>query len=84
MNLPYSIRMYWTHFSQPTLHLQQNIFEEALAEVGSSHLYAYFGTFCVEIGKFVDPQGIFEKCLKIDQLLLLKENVVDFEILSNV
>ena len=30
MNLPYSIRMYWTNFWQPTVHVQQNIFEKLL------------------------------------------------------
>ena len=27
MNLPYSLRMYWTNFWQPTVFLRQNIFE---------------------------------------------------------
>ena len=30
MNLPYSIRMYWTNFWQPTDHVQHNIFEKSL------------------------------------------------------
>ena len=29
--------------------VQQNIFEKTLIEVDSSHLYASFGTFCVQI-----------------------------------
>ena len=28
MKLPYSIRMHWTNFCQPTVHVQQNIFEK--------------------------------------------------------
>ena len=30
MNLPYSICMYWTNVWQPTVHVQQNIFEKTL------------------------------------------------------
>ena len=30
LNLPYSIRMYWTNFWQLTVHVQQNIFEKIL------------------------------------------------------
>ena len=36
MNLPYSMRMYWTIFWQPTVHVHKNIFEKTLIEVGSS------------------------------------------------
>ena len=35
MNLPYFIRMYWTNFWQPTVHVQQNVYEKTLIEVGS-------------------------------------------------
>ena len=41
---------------QPTVHVQQNTFEKTLIEVGSSHLYASFGTFCVQIGQLVEAQ----------------------------
>ena len=41
MNLPYSIRMYWTNFWHPTVHVKQNIFEKTLIKVGSSYLYAF-------------------------------------------
>ena len=54
MNLPYSIRMYWTKL--PTVHLQQNFFEKTPLEVGSSHIYASFGTFCVQIGQLFEAQ----------------------------
>ena len=51
INLPYSIRMYWMNFWQPTVHVQQNIFEKTLKEVGSLYLWASFGTFCAQIGQ---------------------------------
>ena len=50
-----------------------------LIEVGSSHLYASFGTFCVQIGQFLEAQWVLEKCLKMVKSLFLKENDVDFE-----
>ena len=37
------------NFWQPTARVQQYFFEKALIEVGSSHLYASFGTFYVQI-----------------------------------
>ena len=78
--VPYSIRMYWTNFWQPTDHIQLNIFEKTLIEIGSSHLYASFGTFCVQIGQFFEAQWVFENCLKTVKSLFSKENVVNFEI----
>ena len=75
-NLPYSIRMYWTNFWQPTVHVEQNIFEKTPIKVNSSHHYASFGTFCVQISKFFKEEWAFEECLKS---LFSKENVVDFE-----
>ena len=41
--------------------------------------YASFGTFCVQIGHFLEAQWVFEKCLKTVKSLFLKENDVDFE-----
>ena len=79
MNLPYSIRMYWTNSWQPTVHVQQTIFEKSLIEVGSSHLYASFGTFCVQIGRLLEAQWVFEKCMKTVKSLFSTENDVDFE-----
>ena len=58
MNLPYSIRMYWTNFWQPTVHIQQNI-KKTLTEGGCSHLYASFDTFCIQIGNFFEAQWVF-------------------------
>ena len=46
----YNIRMYWTNFWQPTVHVKQNIFERTLIEVCSPHLYLSFGTFYARIG----------------------------------
>ena len=48
MNLPYSISMFWTNSWQPTDRVQRTFFEKPLQEVGSSHLNASFGTFCVQ------------------------------------
>ena len=47
----HNIRMYWPNFWQPTNDVQQNIFEKSLIEVCSTHLYASFDTFCVQIGQ---------------------------------
>ena len=79
MNLLYSISMYWTSFWQPTVQAQQNIFLKPLIEASSSHLYASFGTFCVQIGPLFEAQWVLEKCLKTVKSLFLKENDVDFE-----
>ena len=38
------------------MYVQQNIFEKTLKEYGSSHLYASFGTFCVQIGQLFESQ----------------------------
>ena len=52
------ISMYWTNLCQPTVHVQQNIFETFFIKiVTSSHLYASFGTFCVQIA----AQWVFKK-----------------------
>ena len=45
MNLPYSMRLYYTNFWQPTVQVQQNIFEKTLIEVYSSYTYACFLAF---------------------------------------
>ena len=58
-----------------------NIFEKTFIEVGSSHLYASFGTFFVQIGQLFKVQRVLEKCLKSVKSLFLKENVVDFKFL---
>ena len=71
--------MYWTNFWQQTVHVQQNIFEKTIIEVGSPHLYNSFGTFCTQIGQFFAVKWVFEKCLKTVKSLFSKENDVDFE-----
>ena len=77
------LRMYWTIIWQPTVFVQ-DIFEKTLLEVCSPHLYASFGTFCVQIGQSFEAQWVFEVCLKILKSLLSKQNVVDFRKLPNV
>ena len=52
--------MYWTHFWQTTVNVQQNIFVKSLIEVGSPHIYASFGTFCTQIGQIFAAQWVFE------------------------
>ena len=59
-NLAYSIRMYWTNVWPPTVHEQQNISGKSLIEVGNTHLYASFGTFCVQIGQLFESQWDFK------------------------
>ena len=43
-------------FFEPTVRVKQKIFEQTLVEVGSVHLYAFFGTFCVQIGQLFEAQ----------------------------
>ena len=80
----HNIRMYWMNFRQPTAHVQQNIFGKTLIGVCSPHLYASFDTFCANIDQSFEVQWILEACLKIDNWLSSKENVVDFGIFPNV
>ena len=42
---------------------------------------ASFGTFCVQIGQFVEVHRVFEECLNIEKLPFSKKNVADFEFL---
>ena len=56
----YNMRMYWPNFWQPTVHVQQNIFEKTLIEVCSPHLYASFGNFCVKIGQLFEAHRVFK------------------------
>ena len=46
----HNIRMYWTNFWQPTVYVQQNVFEKIVIEVYSPHLHASFSIFCVHNG----------------------------------
>ena len=41
----HNISMYCTSFWQPTVHVQQNVFEKSLVENCSPHLYAFFWHF---------------------------------------
>ena len=54
------IRMNWTNFWQPTVHVQENIFGNTQIEDCSSHLYASFVTFCVQIDQLFATQWAFE------------------------
>ena len=81
MNLPYSIRMYWKNFWQPTAHVKQNIFEKNLIEVGSSYLYASFGTFCVQIGQFLEAVSL-RKMFENGKIAVFEGKCRRFQILS--
>ena len=65
--------MHWTKFCQPTVRVRQNTFYQTLKEIGSLHLYASFGTFCIQIGQLFKSQWAFEDCLNIDKSLFSKE-----------
>ena len=56
----HNICMYWAKLWQPTVHIQNHIFEKTLIKVCSSHLHASFGTFCVQIGQFFEARWIFK------------------------
>ena len=75
--------MYWTIFWQPTVRVQQNIFEQSVLKFGSSHLYSSFGTFCVQIVQLFEAQWALEECLNMDKSSFSKENVSDSEWASN-
>ena len=81
MNLPESMHMYWTDFRQPTVHFQQIIFEITFIEVGSSHLYASFGTFWVQIDQSFEAQENFKLSeeFKIDDIVLRKQRFGRFQ-----
>ena len=63
---------------QPLMYIKI-FFEKNLIEVGSSHLYTSFGTFCVQIGQLFEAEWVFENCRKTVKSLFLKENDVDFK-----
>ena len=56
----HNIGMYRTNFSQPTVHVKQYTFEKNYTKNSSSHLYASFGTFCVQIGPLFEEQWDFK------------------------
>ena len=58
-----------TIFWQPTVHAPQNIF----SKVCTSHIYASFGTFCVQIGQLFEAQWIFEDVWKSTDLCDLRK-----------
>jgi len=75
------IRMYWTNFWQPTVHVQENIFEKTPIENGSSHLYASFGTFCVQTTQLFEAQRDFKLSeeFEIDVIFLRKQRFYRFQ-----
>ena len=56
----YNIRMHGTNFWQANVHVEQNIFQKNLIEICSPHLYASFGTFCVQIGQLFAAKWVFK------------------------
>ena len=68
------MRMYWTHFWQLFIYVQQNIFEYTVIENGSSHGYASFGTFYVQFGQLFEALWDFQLSeeFEIDDIFLLK------------
>ena len=60
--------MYWTNFRQPTAHVQQNIFGKILIGDCSPHLYASFGTFCVQIDQLFPSQWVFKHLVEFRNL----------------
>ena len=75
------VRMYWTNYWQPTVDVQQFFFEKNLTEVGSSHLCASFGTFCVQIGQLFEAQWAFKLSeeFEIDVIFLWKQRFYRFQ-----
>ena len=51
--------MYWTNLCQLTVRAQQ-LFKNFCLKKYSSHLYASFGTFCVQIGQLFVAQWVFK------------------------
>ena len=79
MNLPYSIRMYWTNFWQPTAYVQQNIFEETIIEGCNPYLYASFGTFCVQIGQLFASQWVLKQSEEFRKWRHFPSMIADFQ-----
>ena len=80
----FNIHMYWANFWRPTIHIQQNIFEKTLQEVGRSHIYASFGNFCVQIDQLFEAQRVSEKCMKTVIIAVFEGKWRRFRILSKV
>ena len=60
---------------------KKNIFEKKLLEACSPHLYASFGTFCVQIVQLFAAQWVFQQSeeFEIDDILLWWQWLVDFQ-----
>ena len=84
MNLPYSIRMYWTDFWQPTaVHVQQNIFETTLREVGSSHLRFFKHLLCPNCS-IIRGTAVLWKMYENGKIAVFEGKLRRFRILSKV
>ena len=61
-------------------YVQQNIFENTLIKVCCAHLYASFGTFCVQIGQLFEVQWDFKLSeeFEIDVIFLIKQRFYRF------
>ena len=81
MTLPYSIRNMYVliEFLTADRSCTRKYFWNNSTELGSSHIYASFGTFCVRIGQLFEAQWVFKKCMKTVKSLFSMENDVDFE-----
>ena len=55
----YNVRI-WNDFCQPNVHEQQISFKKTRIEDCIPHLYASFGTFCVQIGQLFAAQWDFK------------------------
>ena len=56
IRITYVLNEFLTADQRPTIRVQQNIFEKKLIKGGSSHLYASFGTFWVQIGQLFEAK----------------------------
>ena len=54
--------------------VQQNFFEKTLMEVGSSHLYSSFGTFCFQIGPLFEALEFYNCTNQIQTNFIILAN----------
>ena len=64
--------------------MYNNIFEKTPIEVCSSHIYASFGNYCVQIGQLFEVQWDFKltEKIEIDDIFLRRQLIVDFQTYS--
>ena len=78
MNQPYYIYVLSNFFTADRSYTTKYL-KKTLIEVGSSHIYASFGTFFVQIGQLFRAKQVFDKCMKTVKSLFSKENDFDFD-----